>query len=179
MEDKKDIRLDEQDINQSSSESHESSSLENWEEKYRRVAADFANYKRRTEAEWASVRRRTEERLLESLLPIFDDFLRLTSHKAEDEQIAEGVEAVQKKWLRWLETQHVEVMHPKGEEFDHESHDAVLHEPVDDPELDGKVVHVIDYGYRRNGEILRHPKVAVGRYVGQEGHRQEDEYDGE
>lgn len=142
--------------------------LRECEDKYKRLAADYANYKKRVETEWAQVRVQAEERCLQDILTVYDEFLRMKNHEMEPHQVIEAVEAIQKKWQQWLDRNLISVINPEGQEFDHHQHEAVLHQPVDDPNLDGKVVQVIEYGYRRGKKILRHAKVAVGKYEARE-----------
>ncbi|MFQ6115397.1 MAG: nucleotide exchange factor GrpE [bacterium] len=145
--------------------SSEQEALHEYEEKYKRLSADFANYKKRVERESAELEQRVKDNFLKSMLPIIDDFIRLNDHVIQYEPLAKGVQAIQKKWQQWLESNHVQVINPEHEEFDHNLHHAVMHRPVDDPELDGKIVQVIEYGYRRRDKVLRHAKVAVARYM--------------
>lgn len=142
----------------------EAKALEEYEEKYKRLAADFRNYKKRIEAERAGLREIFEEKMIKSILSIYDDFDRLYNHVHQDENLVQGVQVLQKKWLRWLESNEVELMNPEGQKFDHRLHDAVLHQPVNDPQLDEKIVQVIENGYLRRNKVLRYAKVAVGRY---------------
>ncbi len=142
----------------------EAKALEEYEEKYQRLAADFRNYKKRVEAERAGLREIFEEKMIKSILSIYDDFDRLYNHVHQDENLVQGVQVLQKKWLRWLESNEVELMNPEGQKFDHRLHDAVLHQPVNDLQLDEKIVQVIENGYLRRNKVLRYAKVAVGRY---------------
>ena len=160
-----------QENNRSISEKHdivktEINALEEWQEKYQRLAADFANYKRRVNAERADLESKLKEKLLKSLLTIYDDFARLNHHKDKTESLDEGIRAVQKSWQEWLENNDIRVLHPQGEEFDHNFHDAVLTLPVEEVQLHNKIVEIIANGYTFQNKVLRHAKVAVGRYTG-------------
>lgn len=137
-----------------------------WEERYQRLAADFTNYKQRIAEERADLESRLQEKLLESFLVIYDDFLRLNHDSDRGSSLAAGVAAVQKKWQQWLEENDVRMLRPHGEEFDPNFHEAVLQQPVEDPELDGKITQVIENGYMHREKVIRHAKVAVGRYEG-------------
>jgi molecular chaperone GrpE len=140
-----------------------------WQEKYKRLAADFSNYRRRVSRERTQLANRLEDDLLKDLLSLYDDFSRIGLQRQEDAgALLEGVQAVQRKWQQWLDEQHVAVNHPVGEPFDHDFHEAALQEPVNDPDMDSKVIRVIENGYLRNGRILRHAKVAVARFHGDE-----------
>ena len=135
-----------------------------WEEKYKRLAADFSNYKKRVDDNYAAMERRLQAQYLKNILPIYDDFIRLDGHTKDANGLTACVQAVQQKWQQWLQENEIEIINPKGELFDHEFHDAILQEPVLDPELDGKVTNVIELGYLYRHQVLRHAKVAVGRF---------------
>ncbi len=138
-----------------------------WEEKYQHLAADFANYKNRVSREQADLEDRLKEKWLRSILTIYDDFIRLNNQKCNSESVDEGIQAVQKKWQQWFEENQVKIMRPEGEKFDHELHDAVLNLPVSDLQLQGKIVQVIENGFLFKNKVLRHAKVAIGRYEDQ------------
>ncbi len=133
------------------------------ENKFKRLAADFANYKKRVGTERAEWHRTIERRVLSSVLPLYDDFYRLVQN-AQNGDLKEGVRAVHDKWRKWLEQHRIRVLNPVGEPFDPHFHDAVLQEPVSDPDRDSTVTRVLEVGYLRGDEVLRHAKVVVGRY---------------
>ncbi len=144
-------------------------SLSESEDKFKRLAADFANYKRRAEAERNELLDLLEARLLNGMLSIYDDFCRLSQHTANvNEQLAQGLKAVQTKWQGWLANENVEVLNPSSQAFDPHFHDALMQQPVAEAERDGKVVHVIENGYKRRDKVLRHAKVIVGHYEAEE-----------
>jgi molecular chaperone GrpE len=139
--------------------------LQECEDKFKRLAADFANYKRRAEAERNELLDLLEARLLAGILSIYDDFCRLSQHTAEvNDQLAQGFKAVQTKWQAWLANENVEVLDPGGQAFDPRRHDALMQQAVTNAEQDGKVVLVIERGYKRREKVLRHAKVIVGHF---------------
>lgn len=177
MADQKEMKLEKQDAGQVIHEREESTNSDTgaateWEEKYKRLAADFANYKKRIAGERANLESRIEEKLLKDILTLYDDLVRLNDHLEHLHQLEQGVQAVKNKWQQWLEDNDIKTLHPEGEEFDHNFHDAVLQESVNDPELDGKITRVVENGYMRRNQVLRHAKVAVGRFEGHNNHRE-------
>lgn len=139
--------------------------LQESDDKFKRLAADFANYKRRAEAERNELLELLEARLLNGILAIYDDFCRLSQHTANvNEQLAQGLKAVQAKWQAWLTNENVELIAPAGEAFDPHLHDALMQQRVTQAETDGKVVLVVENGYKRRDKVLRHAKVIVGHY---------------
>ncbi len=145
------------------------SPLQECEERFKRLAADFANYKRRSETERNELLDLLEARLLNGILTIYDDFRRLSQYTANaDEQLAQGIKAVQTKWQAWLINESVEMISPLGQAFNPHLHDALMQQPALEAEQDGQVLHVIEYGYKRRDKVLRHAKVIVGHYESDE-----------
>lgn len=139
--------------------------LQESEDRFRRLAADFANYKRRVESERGELLDVLEARLLNGIMSIYDDFCRLSENSiAADEQLAQGIKAVQAKWQAWLVNENVERIKPAGEPFDPHLHHAVMQQTVTDAAQDGKILQVIEPGYKRREKVLRHAKVIVGHY---------------
>lgn len=135
-----------------------------WERRHERLADDFSNYKRRVAAERAELREKIEQELLSSFLTLYDDFQRLSENHQNSDGLAQGVEAIQKKWQKWLRDRGVEVLKPVGENFDPERHAAVMQVPVVTPAMHGKVAQVVENGYLYKDRVLRCAKVAVGRF---------------
>ncbi len=139
--------------------------LQESEDKFKRLAADFANYKRRAEAERNELLELLEARLLNGVLAIYDDFCRLNQYTAGvNEQLAQGLKAVQTKWQAWLTNENVEVINPAGQLFDPHFHDALMQQAVQNAEHDGHVLLVVESGYKRRDKVLRHAKVIVGHF---------------
>lgn len=135
-----------------------------WQEKYKRLAADFDNYKKRIAAEQSKLEKQLQEKLLKKVLSLYDDFVRLHNNADHNDGLQQGVRAIYKKWQKWLLDHELEVMHPEGEEFDPVFHEAVLQQAVSDPKLHGKITEVIEVGYMRGDLMLRPAKVAVGHH---------------
>ena len=51
----------------------------------------------------------------------------------------------------------------KGQEFDPEYHEALTEIPAPSPDLQGKIVDVLENGYYLNQKIIRYAKVVVGK----------------
>ncbi len=122
----------------------------------RRVAADFANFRRQTEKRNADLVDRANARLVENLLPTLDSCDAALLHGAKD------IEPVQASLLSVLEREGLARLHPDGEAFDPAHHEAVMHEPADDTMPEGPtVVEVLRTGYTLNGRVVRPALVKV------------------
>jgi molecular chaperone GrpE len=127
-----------------------------------RTAAEFANYRRRTENERAQQRLIANESLLREILPVLDDLQRGLNSLTPDEQdskLAEGIRAVEQKFLTTLRKHGVTPIDALGEPFDPSVHEAV--------EMDAAggdaVVAVYAQGYRLGDGTLRPAMVKVGQ----------------
>ncbi|MFK5973959.1 MAG: nucleotide exchange factor GrpE [Flavobacteriaceae bacterium] len=134
-------------------------------DKFLRLFAEFENYKKRTSKERIELFKTAGQEIMVSLLPVLDDFDRALKElsKSEDKEVFKGVELIKVKLRETLNSkglQEVEV--EQGDVFDAEVHDAITQIPAPNKRLKGKVVDVIEKGFKLGDKIIRHPKVVVG-----------------
>lgn len=104
--------------------------------------------------------------LVGELLGSLDDLDRALGHiqrVPEAASLGEGVTLVRDRFLATLERHGVEKIEPEGEEFDPNVAEALRVDPVDDPDLDGKVTELLRPGYCLGDRVIRAAQVAVGR----------------
>ena len=65
-----------------------------------------------------------------------------------------------KETLKNKGLQEIEVT--QGDAFDAEIHDAITQIPAPNKKLKGKIVDVVEKGFKLGDKIIRHPKVVVG-----------------
>ncbi|MBB4078657.1 molecular chaperone GrpE [Lewinella aquimaris] len=139
--------------------------LQEKEDRYLRLYAEFDNYKRRTQRERLQMMETAGNKTMQALLPVLDDFDRAAQLAAQDEAAAEvwnnGIGLVHKKMQQALASQGLKPMESTGEEYNPDLFEAVTEIP--NPEMKGRVVDTIERGYTLNGRIIRHAKVVVGR----------------
>lgn len=139
--------------------------LEEKEDRYLRLYAEFDNYKRRTQRERLEMMDTAGSKTMKSLLPVLDDFDRAAQLAEKDDATAEiwnnGIGLVHKKLLSALAAQGLKPMDSNGKEYNSDLYEAVTEIPH--PEMSGKVVDTIERGYTLNGRIIRHAKVVVGK----------------
>jgi molecular chaperone GrpE len=111
--------------------------------------------------------RNASKDVLESLLPVLDDFERAQNAAAGSEDInglKEGQQLIHNKLKQILEAQGLTKMDVnQGDDFDVELHEAITNIPAPSPDLAGKVVDVVEPGYKLNDKIMRYAKVVVGQ----------------
>ena len=150
-------------------ESAESAELENLRERYLRLAAEFDNYRKRTERERTEHSVRAQGKLVQSLLDAVDDLERVADFTPETTTVAallEGVQMVERKLLRALESAGLERLDAKGEPFDPTHHEALMTAPTEAAEEDDTVGEVFQKGYRFQGHLLRPARVQVRKHMG-------------
>jgi molecular chaperone GrpE len=140
-------------------------SVAEWQDRFLRLAADFANYKRRNEAERAEIANWARRDFALALLPILDDFGLMMEYETQHpERLAEGAKLIRQKMTELLAKQGLEKIDALHQPYDYERHEAVLTQPVQDPALDHVVLSVMQEGYMFNGKVLRPSKVIVGQH---------------
>ncbi|MBR6805632.1 MAG: nucleotide exchange factor GrpE [Bacteroidaceae bacterium] len=135
------------------------------EDKYLRQAAEFDNYRKRTLKEKAEIIKNGGERVIESILPVLDDFERALSTMQKNEEAAiylTAVELIYSKFVKILEQNGLKKIETKDQAFDTDYHEAIAMVPTPDESLKGKVLDCVQTGYTLNDKVIRHAKVAVG-----------------
>ena len=134
-------------------------------DKYLRQVAEFDNYRKRTMKEKAELIKNGGERVMESILPVLDDFERALQNMSKDEnakEILTGIELIYNKFTSILKQNGLQKIETEGKDFDTDYHEAIAMVPAPAEELKGKVLDCVQTGYMLNDKVIRHAKVAVG-----------------
>ena len=133
-------------------------------DKYIRLYSEFENFKRRTGKEKREMIESANEQLIQSMLPVADDFLRAEKALRESKnQDVEGFLLIQNKFNKILELHGVQRMDvARGSDFDTDRHEAISQVPAPEDALKGKIVDVIENGYLLKDKVIRFAKVVVG-----------------
>jgi molecular chaperone GrpE len=134
-------------------------------DKFLRLFAEFENYKRRTTKERIELFKTANQEVLLAMLPILDDFDRaiVEISKSEDESLVKGVELIHEKLKGTLVTKGLEVVDVKaGDAFDADFAEAITQIPAASDKMKGKIVDVLEKGYKLGDKIIRFPKVVIG-----------------
>ena len=121
--------------------------------------------KRLASASKKELEQRTRK-LLETFLPVLDDFDRaiaVAKQHVESQDVVDGLELVRRSLLSKLGGFGVTHAPARGEMFDPQRHEAIAVVPVTDPAQDGRVIDVMREGYMIGDETLRAAGVAVGK----------------
>ena len=131
------------------------------ENKYLRLVAEFENYKKRTSKEKNDFAKYANENLMTSILPIIDDFER--ANKTNEKDI-KGYVLIGQKMIDILSKQNLKKIEiTKNEAFDLEKHEAISSIEVKEKNKKGKIIEIVESGYRLSDKIIRYPKVIIGK----------------
>ena len=140
--------------------------LQQEKDKFLRLFAEFENYKKRTSRERIELFKTANQELMTVLLPILDDFDRGLAEikKIKDKNLLKGMELINNKLRTTLTQQGLsQVEVNKGDTFDAEIHEAITQIPAPSDDLKGKIVDVVENGYKLGDKIIRFPKVIIGQ----------------
>ncbi|ABK90166.1 nucleotide exchange factor GrpE [Francisella tularensis subsp. novicida] len=128
-----------------------------------RAKAEMENIRKRAERDVSNARKFGIEKFAKELLPVIDSIEQALKHEVKlEEAIAmkEGIELTAKMLVDILKKNGVEELHPKGEKFDPNLHEAMAMIP--NPEFeDNTIFDVFQKGYMLNGRIVRAAKVVI------------------
>jgi len=134
-------------------------------DKYLRLAAEFDNYRKRTLREKAELIQTAGESLLKDILPVIDDFergLEQASQADDMEAVRTGMGLIYNKLKDFLASNGIKEIEAINESFDTDWHEAVINIPAPSDDMKGKIVDVIQKGYKLHEKVIRYPKVVVG-----------------
>jgi molecular chaperone GrpE len=138
---------------------------EDWKDRYTRLAAEFDNFRRRTNKEKDELVQYGNVSLLQAILPVMDDLdraLKAAETAQEVEALRKGLQLVHKNLRNTLEKQGVQLIDSLHQPFDSQLHEAIASMPAAQEELKGKVIEVIEPGYRYREKVIRYAKVITG-----------------
>ena len=128
-------------------------------DKYMRLAAEYDNFRKRSAKEREGIYGDAYADALGKLLPLLDNLDRASQY-TDPEKLADGVKLILKNVPDVLTSLGVEQFGEPGDEFDPTKHSAVM--MVEDAECEpGKIVAVLQRGYRRGDKVLRYAAVTV------------------
>lgn len=135
-----------------------------WQDKYLRLQAEFDNFRKRTLREKMEQVQSGSAECVKNFLPLMDDLQRALEaiEKSNDlEALREGVKLIAQKFRETLKKQNVKEIEALGLELDTDHHEAVARFDAG-KEKKGKIVDVVQPGYKMGDKVLRFAKVVVG-----------------
>lgn len=134
--------------------------LDELNDRYKRVLAEFENFKKRSGKERETLYNSILSDVVEVFLPIVDNLENAVKIETQDNEYKKGVELVLKQFKDILKAKGVEEILAIGETFDPSLHEAVS--SVQDPEKGTQeIVQEYRKGYKVGNKIVRHSMVVV------------------
>ena len=131
---------------------------------YLRLYSEFDIYRKRTAKEKLELSATASAAVMRDLLPILDDFERALQNmeKNGNEADLQGVTLIYNKLKSTLQKKGLEEIVAIDCDFNTDEHEALTMVPAPDESKKGKVIDVIQKGYKLNGTVIRFARVVVG-----------------
>lgn len=139
-------------------------------ERYIRLQADFDNFRRRSEKERLSVRSDAQGEVIESLLPMVDNFERakqqLKPETDREKQIDTSYQGIYKQFVEIMRSLRVAAIATVGKPFDPALHEAIAREESEEFK-EGIVIQEFRRGFLLGDRLLRPAMVKVSSGPGE------------
>ncbi len=139
--------------------------LQDTNDKYVRLSAEFDNYRKRTLKEKMELTKSAGEKVLINILPVKDNFeraLKSIDDANDMKALKEGVNLIYNNFNDFISQNGVTEIEAINKEFDTDIHEAITKIPAPSKKLKGKVVDCVEKGYLLNDKVIRFAKVVVG-----------------
>ena len=137
-----------------------------WRDKFVRLSAEFDNYRKRTFKEKMDIIAAGGEDVVRGMLDVLDDMDRALEAiaKTDDlESVRQGIVLIDTKLRGALKSRGLAEIEAVGGELDTDLHEAVARIATEDAALKGKIIDVVQKGYKLKDKIIRYAKVVVGQ----------------
>ena len=159
-EEKKENKKDEKLEQKESKEMVPKEDYDALDDHFKRILAEFENFKKRSKKERESLYNSILSDVVESILPILDNLENATKAETKDENYKQGIELVLKQFNDVLKSKGIEEIEAEGETFDPELHEAVR-SVQDETKGEKEIVEVYRKGYKIGNKVIRHAMVSV------------------
>ena len=129
-------------------------------DRYKRLLAEFENYKKRSAKEKESIYGMITGDVVTTMLQLMDNLEKAVSAKTEDTQYQDGVALVARQFQEALKNLGLEEIETVGKRFDPEFHEAVSH-IQDETKGEQEIVQEYRKGYKIGNKVVRHSMVIV------------------
>lgn len=130
------------------------------DDRFKRVYAEFENYKKRSSKERTSLYGSVLGDVVEAMLPVLDNLENAVKVETQDENYKQGVELVLKQFKDVLSSKGVQEIPALGETFDPAVHEAIS-SVQDDTKGSQEIVQEYRKGYKIGTRVIRHSMVVV------------------
>ena len=135
--------------------------LNETKDKLLRVMAEYDNFRKRSQKEKEQAYGDTKASTIAEFLPVYDNFIRaMNTETADLESFKKGIEMIFNQYGETFKKLGVESFGEKGETFDPNIHNAVMH--GEDEELpENSISDVFSTGYKMGDRVIRPAIVKV------------------
>ncbi len=135
--------------------------LDELNDRYMRMAAEYDNYRKRIAKERDMIRSEATGKALSAILPIYDNLERALAQETADTEYKKGVEMTARQFESALDSLGVEIISAEpGTEFDPTVHNAVMH--MEDESLgENCIAECFQKGFRHGDKVIRTAMVKV------------------
>ena len=134
--------------------------LEQANDKYLRLYAEYDNYRKRTAKEKTETYQNASVKCIEDLLPVVDSFERALEADCADENFKNGMQMIFGQMKTFLDKMNVTAIEALGAEFNPNFHNAIQQQEGTDYESN-HVCAVYQKGYMLGDKLVRPAMVAV------------------
>ena len=148
-------------------ETAEAAEVNPFEEKYNqehdallRLAAEYDNFRKRTIKEKEASYGNGKADAVAKMLPVYDNLERALNQPTEDTAYKKGVEMTMAELVKIFTALGVEIFGEKGDSFDPNLHNAVMH--IDDESMEeNTIAMVFQKGFKIGDKVVRFAMVQV------------------
>ena len=137
--------------------------IEDLTDRLKRQMAEFENFRKRTEKEKTQMYDMGAKGIVEKILPVIDNFERglyAASDEQKEDPFVDGMNKIYKQMMTVLEEAGVKPIEAKGQEFNPDFHNAVMH--IEDEAFGENIVaEELQKGYMYRDTVVRHSMVKV------------------
>ena len=145
----------------------ETAEVNPFEEKYNaehdahlRLAAEYDNFRKRTIKEKEASYSNGKADAVAKMLPVYDNLERALNQPTEDAAYKKGVEMTMTELVKIFTGLGVEIFGEKGDQFDPNLHNAVMH--IDDESMEeNTIAMVFQKGFKIGDKVVRFAMVQV------------------
>lgn len=137
-------------------------SLEEYKDKFLRIAAEYENYRKRSEKEKLLIYSNATSNTISAILPVIDSLeLALKSMKDASEEYQKGLNLVNNQLLDSLNKLNVKSFGETDDKFNPDIHNAVSHVEDENNDKENFISEVFQKGYMVGDKVIRHAMVQV------------------
>lgn len=137
-----------------------------WKDKFVRLSAEYDNFRKRTVKEKLDIIAAGGEDVVRSMLDVLDDMDRALAAMAASgdlEAIKQGIILIDSKLRSTLQSRGLTEIEAVGNELDTDLHEAVARIEAREEAMKGRIIDVVQKGYKLKDKIIRYAKVVVGQ----------------